>query len=454
MVSIWEVAKRAETGPIFFEKEFDVEVLPSKLMELIKQYDIKYDPNEIVPSDNRLADNLFNAGLELFLNIGIHCYDTDRLIKFDESEVKSALKKTPSKAILGEGKDAVTIFARKISDKRPPIIIGGPYGVPTSAEVWEKINLSYATEPLIDILCSGTLPTIEGIQPKIESPIAIKAAQLRLAWAREVIKEAKRPGMPLCGPGGLRAISEMFESKPDGMRKCDIRAVPLNSELKTNYDLLTKTVHFLEYGGSIMPLFVTMLGGYAGGPEGCAIVGVASHLAALLAYHGHSNMMGVHHMRYQCRTTRECFWVWDVVGQAISRNTNLIQWASLNAAAAGPCTDMLLYEAAAFACATTPCGWNPAGIGSAGGAQYDRATPVEVKLMAEVAHSTIGLKREDSNELVKEILKLYEDRLGNPPLGKSFQECMDMTTLKPTEEHRKIYTKVREQLKNIGLELT
>jgi len=64
MVPPWrlnQLLERVETGPICTERDFDLRILYPKLRSLIKEYDLKFDPAEIVPSDNSLADDLWNA---------------------------------------------------------------------------------------------------------------------------------------------------------------------------------------------------------------------------------------------------------------------------------------------------------------------------------------------------------------------------------------------------------
>lgn len=60
-------------------------------------------------------------------------------------------------------------------------------------------------------------------------------------------------------------------------------------------------------------------------------------------------------------------------------------------------------------------------------------------------------KRENANEIVKELLKKYENRHGNPPLGKTFQECYDVKRKKPTQEYVDLYRKIKEELRELGV---
>ena len=63
------------------------------------------------------------------------------------------------------------------------------------------------------------------------------------------------------------------------------------------------------------------------------------------------------------------------------------------------------------------------------------------------------MKRSDVNEIVKKIIPKYEDKLRNPPKGKSFTECYDIKTLKPTQEWLDIYLKVKKEAIDLGIPL-
>ncbi|MBC7126652.1 MAG: monomethylamine:corrinoid methyltransferase, partial [Candidatus Methanosuratus sp.] len=87
MTSIWEVIDRTETGTYMEEADFDLKIVAKKCKELVKEYDIRYDPKQIITSDDSLADDVFEAGLRLALESGIYCIDTKRIVKFDEYEL-------------------------------------------------------------------------------------------------------------------------------------------------------------------------------------------------------------------------------------------------------------------------------------------------------------------------------------------------------------------------------
>jgi methylamine--corrinoid protein Co-methyltransferase len=77
---------------------------------------------------------------------------------------------------------------------------------------------------------------------------------------------------------------------------------------------------------------------------------------------------------------------------------------------------------------------------------------MEPAFAAEVAYAAAGIKRDFANELVKKLLSKYEDKLTNPPVGLKYQECYDLKTGKPCEQYHSLYSKVRGELENLGLE--
>ena len=63
---IWEILERANTGPHYDEDDFLPKIFTPKLQEVIKKYEIKYDPETPVPADDDLADSVWRAGWELY----------------------------------------------------------------------------------------------------------------------------------------------------------------------------------------------------------------------------------------------------------------------------------------------------------------------------------------------------------------------------------------------------
>jgi methylamine--corrinoid protein Co-methyltransferase len=56
-----EVLRRAETGPLIEEKDFEGTLITSTVNHLIKEYGIQYDPETLIPCDDDMADRLYQV---------------------------------------------------------------------------------------------------------------------------------------------------------------------------------------------------------------------------------------------------------------------------------------------------------------------------------------------------------------------------------------------------------
>ena len=72
------VLDKAENGPVLEEKDWDLKYIHQAIKGLIEKYDIKWDAGTMVPSDDALADRLWEAGMELARETGVYCLETKR----------------------------------------------------------------------------------------------------------------------------------------------------------------------------------------------------------------------------------------------------------------------------------------------------------------------------------------------------------------------------------------
>ncbi|SDF58544.1 hypothetical protein SPACI_001370 [Sporomusa acidovorans DSM 3132] len=196
-LTVFDIYERAKTGPKVEEKEWDFKVIPQTAAKLKKKYGIKMDKKQIIPTDKELINNLFKAGLEMLVECGIYCIDTNRVIKYTKDEVLAAIESAPTRAIYGEGKEAVVMAPRSYTDKKAPIIQGGPTGAPCSEEHFLAIHQSYAQEPLVNTIVDGVLQTIKGYDPVPGSPHEIAAVKSEAILVRAAQDRAGRTGMGL-----------------------------------------------------------------------------------------------------------------------------------------------------------------------------------------------------------------------------------------------------------------
>lgn len=460
MVNFWEVVRRAETGPKVEDRDFDMKHVALKIVELQKEHRIYYDPSVLVPADNGLADSVWQAAIELLLHSGVYYNETGRVIRFTEEEIKDELKNSPSQITLGEGEDAVTIKSRTVEEDAPPVIFGGPFGAPMTEELFVKINQAYAQEPLVDILfMPGHIEKIEGLDIREHSPTEVQVARCFAEWTREAIRRAGRPGMPILAvASGVTSVNEVAASDPErGFRRFDIRIVNFLSELRVNSTFLSKAAHYINYGCPISVGVVPFCGGFGGDPAGTAILATAHHMATRLVYKGLISGFGPQHIKYGQQSNPHSLFMGSLTGQAISRNSYLLRSTTATVSAYPPSTQNM-YEGAAIALAAVVCGSHISGGPRPARtfAEKNPVSPLATRLFAEVGHAATRIKREKANEILKELVKKYFDKMAfdKAPKGQPFQETYDLETLQPRKETLELYNEAKRELKSLGIELT
>ena len=450
-----EVCDRALKGPFCRPTDFD-SLITTKTVALAKEYDIKFDTSNLVPTDNTLVDNVFQAGFDLFCDLGAFCMNTSRRILFSENEVKEVLRYLPAEVLIGSGRDARVVRKRTVEDRNPPLILGGPTGTLVSeGELYVKNEQSIAQEPVVDAFQAGSLQTIRGERILHGSPLEIMAARNAMLWAHEALHRAGRPGLHIADDAAaLTSQAKICACDPvHGIRPTDGILVSQMNEMKVDYDHLSMTAFLLDYGASIYNLMTPLIGGYAPGAEGLAIVTIAEILVGAVLYHATFHHMSHTHIRFLNNANRWGLWAEAVVGQALARNTNLLVFEDTYCTH-GPMTKELLYEVACDSMVSSVVGMQTEGVGATGGKVPDHNTGLEVRLLGEVAHATAGMKRENANEILQKILPKYEEKLVNPDRGKPFRECYDLKTVQPLPEWNTKYTEVRKELEELGISFT
>jgi hypothetical protein len=447
------VLVRAETGPFCLEKDYDLKILRSKLKEVITENDIKFDAENVVPADDTLADDVWRAALDFYLEVGTLCTSTHRRILFDESEVKEAMKNHPGRFVLGEGRDSRELVHRQVEDSRKPFCLFSP-DITCDEELFVPMSMAYLQEPLADGVCAPILEEVQGESIKADAPTEVKGAVAHAMMFREAARRVGRPGIFLQGVGTAQGdTAQIAASNPTwGERLTDGRFVPSTAELKVDYSMLNRMIHFHQYGCFVGALTGPMLGGLSEGPEGTAIVGTAYHIQGLMVNQAHYQNYFPIHLRHMNNTTEDLLWGISVAYQALARNTPLLSFSN-GFTAAGPCTTMVLYEAAAHGLVSVVCGANLWEIAVARNKYKNRATPMEARMACEVANGAVtsGLKRPEANELALKIVNKYKNQIADAPLGKTFQECYDTKKVTPSEEYTKLYATVKDELRELGV---
>ncbi|RKX78023.1 MAG: hypothetical protein DRP87_07460 [Spirochaetes bacterium] len=451
---LWEILKRSNTGAFCDEDDFLPKVFAPKVKEVIKKYEIKYDPKTPVPADDDLADRVWMAGWELFRDVGLYNTDTHRIIKLSDEEIKEALYTASDRYWVGAGKDAVLWKHRKVEDSEPPFCIYSP-DCPVSEELHYSMTLAYLQEPLLDGLCAPILEESMGEKVRSASPFEINGCTQHIYNMRLAAKQVGRPGVFFVAVGTAEHDSGQIAVSNNewGVRTTDTRIIGTLTEFKTSDSLLNRAVHCLQYGCYNGNLTGPIYGGWCGGSEGVAVSLVAYSLNGLCIYGSIFNQHFPFHLNYGSNTTRELLWPIAVAGQAMARNSKLL-YTSNGFANAGPMTEMVFYETACHALVSTVSGWHLWEMASARNKYRNRATPMEARIGMEVGHAVARqeMTREEANEITLKLLEKYERRAADAPKGKEYQECYHVDTALPTQEHYDMYRKIKDEIAHMGIE--
>jgi len=454
-LSVWEILLRTKEGPIIEEKQFDLSIF-KKVQELQQKYDIKYDPEKPLDVDGNMADRVYQAGVEFFLNIGTYCTTTRRVIKLTEQELQAEIDSCPDALELGQGEDRVKVVHRDVEGDQEPIVVAGIQTIPFSnEEMMFKITKGCAMDYGIDGIWGGVLLKIEGKYDVIAgTPSEIYQYRKTAEIMREAIKAAGRPGMIIINNAPTSLATIAMYSEESGLRKTDGIESTGMSEVKVHYDDLNRCAFGLAHGIHIHGSHSSVIGGFSATPEGAAIVAVAGALQLIAVQKSDSFRCGVLEAMVKSRVTRKELWAAGTAIQGLSRNTRLIIDGSIgDHPAAGPGTKQYFYESAAGHIVSTVMGAHS----TQGTRKFvvgnicNFGTPLESHWMGEVCKGAVGMDRLTANRIVKYLLTKYEDKLRDAPEGETFEKLYDQEKLEPLPHYQKLYQEVKEELQKQGL---
>jgi methylamine---corrinoid protein Co-methyltransferase len=455
MLNYLEILDRASSGPFITEDDWDLEKVATATARLVQKHKLQWNPEEIVTSDPALADAIFEAGLELAQELGCYSRSTERIIEFDPGELEEGLKRMPQSLVMGEGKDARTLFPRKVMDDRLPLVWAGNPGAPTPEALFKPTVIGWAQEPIVDLITCGTLTHIDGREIRTGNPLEIVATRRELQILRQALREVGRPGMGmLAAQSSVSELGDLAAAHPDYLRPCDSHLVPMLNEMKMDNRNIARAVNSLEYGMANASLVCVIVGGLGGDAPGSAVVNVASFILSNLTSLADYHLLHPIHMRHIATTTRATLWVENIVQQAFARNAPCIMVTDIYPKS-GAMTREVLYETAANAIVIAVTGGHLEGCGSADGL-LPNGTGLEARFMGEVGHAAVRqqLSLQEANALVLKLIEKYEHIFempeGNP--GARFDQAYDLQTVRPVPEWQRLYDEVKTEVRGIGLE--
>jgi len=454
MPNLLDFMKRATTGPILSEDDFNIKHLIPNVRKIVREFEIRYTPEIPVPSDDALSDRLFEAAIEFIVRTGIYCDDTNRVIQFERDEILQAVKNHPGFATFGEGRDRRIFKPRVPEDENQPWFHVGTGIVASSEDIALAQVEGYGSIPQANSISIPALKEIKGMQVVGGSPLEIHASLSAVGAGRKALTRSGRPGLPILNliSTSTTAIGTIAGTHPKfGLRPSDGWLIDFLAEMKVNFETLNRLAFIQVTGGNVGSTALPILGGYAGGAPGTALVMMAYYLLGILLFQGTYHLTGPVHFRHGCSTTRDILWVFSVVGRAASRNTRYPAIA-LAYAAAGPATRMYFYEAAAANLCFVPSGYG--GVQTVHPAKAvinDGVSPLEAQFCVEVAQAVTGMGADRANALVTQLLEKYEKEIDKAPAGKRYQECYDPKAGHPSDNYLSLYKEIKDELADLGI---
>lgn len=452
MIGISEICRRLEAGQRMAAEVFDLDVVFANAKRLCEKYKIVYDKASPVPSDDDLADRTFQAAIDFVIETGVFCPDTSSVIKFTRDEVLGAVANSRGRCVMGRGKDRYEWTPRLPDSDTKPWYHVGTGIVNTDERIAFNLVRSYAGIKQANSVSVPALEKIDGCQVSSGTPTEILGAIRGIKIARDALRHAGRPGLAIgncISTAGTSLATIAASGSHSGLRPSDGWLVGMLAEMKLNMGALNKVAYLSSWGANIGNESGPLVGGYAGGPAGTAILNVAYRLTGILVLECDYHLTFPVHITKSCSTAREVLWCAAVSSQAISRNTKELVW-SLGYIAAGPMTKQFFYETAAYLATAIPSGVSAQTTHPARAVLNDYVTPMEMLGSVEINQACVGMSRTQGNELAKELLEKYEDKLDDAPIGTKYQDCYDIETGLPCREYVDLYGQVVEELRAMG----
>ncbi len=453
MIPISDFQRRSLTGPVMKEQEFDM-FFAKTIRSIVKRYPIKFNPEEIIPDDT-LVDAIFEAGIDLLVEVGLYNRDTQRVIQFARDEVVQIAKDVwggPREVSFGKGKDEAAVIYRTHEDPRPPTIWMGSAGMVSTEELYIPYMQSFIQEELCQG-CGGPamLASYQGIENKAGTPGEVFCNLAEIKLTQEAARRAGKPDIYIGQTSATSAGGLMALCFPGALERYNTTiALHMMPEQKLDWSRLVLALSCEERGLIPWTSAISLIGALCRGPEDSAVTLVANLLGQFGYAHGKIAVNGAATIA-GLSSTPETFWAYSAAARASERHLG-VPMGGHNQSDAGAGTEMAFFEKAAQSVVNVASGagwlWYS---GCRTGRGNNPTTGLEARLVAETAHAVAGMKSAEANELIKKIYAKYADQQGSAPQGKTFGELYDVEKVQPISEYLDVYKRAKEELAKLGV---
>ncbi|MBP1687843.1 MAG: methylamine---corrinoid protein Co-methyltransferase [Deltaproteobacteria bacterium] len=447
MIPIMDFQDRCSRGPVMQADDFDLE-LAFKVRELVAEYDIKYDPGNLVVSD-RTADAIFHAAVDLLADIGLYQMNTGRVVKYTKEELEQIAKESrenPACVTLGKSPDKMTLRHRKGTDTWAPTNYAGPAGV-AAKEWFIPYVQSVAQEPSVAGIgiCPG-LARLDNVDPKAGTLTEVYVA----LWEQEALREAlKRAGrlhlnLGLLGtastPSGTMAVME------GGFRDAYNTQIGIHimPEQKLSWNPLLLAQYCEIRGIEPWQSSMSCIGGLCRDGAEVAVTMVANGLGQMSYAHGATMSYFPSHLDGTW-ATRDSHWAFSGAARASERHLGLAVGSSISGIDRVWRTPVSLWQSAAVVAVYVASGMSYSWISG--------HTGLEARLIDQMMKACTGLSAERANDLAQKIMRKVDELLPTIEKQVAFPDAYDLDTVRPKPAYEAGMLRVMDELARLGMPL-
>ncbi len=449
MIPIMDFQDRSLNGPVKKAEDFDLE-FSMKIRELVSKYNITFNPETLI-ADEKTADAVFKAGVELLTDIGLYHLNTQRVVKYSKEEIiefADDSKAAPANITMGRGKDEFTISHREPDSLKPPVLYAGPAGA-IREEVFIPFVQSFAQEETIKGMgIAGGIVKVGDIEPKAGTISEIECAKWEQQQLKEVLNRVGRPDMSLgllCTASTVGATIQCVDNEFRHNKNTHI-GVHIIPEQKIDWDRLL-LANFCEDQG-IVPWqsAMSLLGGLCRNAADAAVGLMANVLGHMSYAHGPicslfpTNINGTW-------SNHATIWALSAACQACKRNLGIAVGTAIAPHAPWGRRPIGLYQTVIQSIAYTVSGLDYAWIAGGGG--------FEAAYLGKTMEASVGMDKEKANRIVLNMLTAFQEKVKKmnkqPEAESEIEEIYDLKTIKPKQDYIDEVYRIRDELVNLGM---
>jgi methylamine--corrinoid protein Co-methyltransferase len=441
---LWEAIERSTTGPIMSEEKFETELFPTVLADLQAKHKLEWDPDQPVMIEPDIADAVFQAGLELLLEVGLYCKNTRRIIKFTQEEIEGAICAARHEITLGQDRQAVTLSPRAPGDAQHPYTFFPAGALTKNVELYKSHAMSVMQEPTCDGVIPIPLYGVGDLRNIADTPAQTMVCLTEARIMNEAATWAGKPGLFLGIPMSATTPLTLMSAFGSGLynkHNCTL-PVQILQDMRVDYDRFNLAFFAHQHGIEPWMSCSPTMYAYLTGPEQAAME-IIAHTLGMLAYSGGTLTQAMSVSVHGTYIGDDISWCNSAAALAAERNLKL-PWLTFGSMGnpAGALSDDAWYATAA-ACINA-CISGMEGLWLAGG-----STGLEARWAGEMARAAARLAPREGVEIIRKINRAERDP--SPPAA-SFGDLYDRKTLRPGPEAVAHYKKFTRIFRDLGLD--